>query len=245
MDDPESISLRTGPLALLHRVSRTVSSGSALDFILDEIVALAVEATACDACLAQVADPESGDLVLRAWRLPGRDSAGEVRRKAQSLAGAVVAVSKNAAGDARFEGLNELGSGSWEAALSAPLAAAGATFGILTVHHRAPRFHSPGEIALVTFLGEQMGCAIERDRLALENAQLREEALRLKGQLELRKLIERAKGVLQRQLNLTEEQAYLRLRNESRRLRRPMAELARAILLNGGYPRGEASRAAG
>jgi uroporphyrinogen-III synthase len=124
--------------------------------------------------------------------------------------------------------------------------AAGATFGFLTVHHRAPRFHSPEEIAFVTFLGEQMGCAIERDRLALENAQLRQDALRLKGQLELRKLIERAKGILQRQLNVTEEQAYLRLRNESRRLRKPMAELARAILLNGGYLRGgEASRAAG
>jgi uroporphyrinogen-III synthase len=30
---------------------------------------------------------------------------------------------------------------------------------------------------------------------------------------------------------LTEEQAYLRLRNESRRLRRPMRDLAEAIIL--------------
>ena len=42
---------------------------------------------------------------------------------------------------------------------------------------------------------------------------------------------ERAKGILQYKFNLTEEEAYLRLRNESRRLRRPMRDLAEAIIL--------------
>jgi AmiR/NasT family two-component response regulator len=36
---------------------------------------------------------------------------------------------------------------------------------------------------------------------------------------------------LQSRHSLTEEEAYLRLRNESRRLRRPMKELAEAIIL--------------
>ena len=48
--------------------------------------------------------------------------------------------------------------------------------------------------------------------------------------LEKRKVVERAKGLLQRRHNLTEEEAYLQLRNESRRLRRPMKELAEAII---------------
>jgi AmiR/NasT family two-component response regulator len=43
--------------------------------------------------------------------------------------------------------------------------------------------------------------------------------------------VERAKGILQQRHGLTEEEAYLRLRNESRRLRRPMKELAEAIIL--------------
>ena len=43
--------------------------------------------------------------------------------------------------------------------------------------------------------------------------------------------MERAKGILQQKFSLTEEDAYLRLRNESRRLRRPMKELAEAIIL--------------
>ena len=53
----------------------------------------------------------------------------------------------------------------------------------------------------------------------------------MKRQLETRKLVERAKGILQQRHSLTEEEAYLRLRNESRRLRRPMKELAEAIIL--------------
>ncbi|HEX7960875.1 MAG TPA: ANTAR domain-containing protein, partial [Terriglobales bacterium] len=49
-------------------------------------------------------------------------------------------------------------------------------------------------------------------------------------QLETRKLVERAKGILQRRYELTEEQAYLRLRDESRRTRRPVRELAQVIV---------------
>jgi AmiR/NasT family two-component response regulator len=45
-------------------------------------------------------------------------------------------------------------------------------------------------------------------------------------------LVERAKGILQQRHAITEEEAYLRLRNQSRRLRRPMKELAQAIILS-------------
>ena len=53
----------------------------------------------------------------------------------------------------------------------------------------------------------------------------------MKRHLETRKLVERDKGILQHRYKLSEEEAYLRLRNESRRLRRPMKDLAEAIIL--------------
>ena len=43
----------------------------------------------------------------------------------------------------------------------------------------------------------------------------------MRRELETRKLVERAKGILQQTLGITEQEAYLRLRNQSRRLRRP------------------------
>ena len=76
-----------------------------------------------------------------------------------------------------------------------------------------------------------MGSAIAKSLLEEENARLTEETAEVKRQLETRKVVERAKGILQRRQNLTEEEAYLRMRNESRRLRRPMKDLAEAIIL--------------
>jgi len=76
-----------------------------------------------------------------------------------------------------------------------------------------------------------LGGAIAKTHLSDENVRLQEETLEMKRQLELRKLVERAKGILQYKYKLSEAQAYLRLRNESRRLRKPMAELAQAIVL--------------
>ena len=90
---------------------------------------------------------------------------------------------------------------------------------------------TPDEIATISFIGEQMGSAIAKSLLEEENARLAEETAEMKRQLETRKAVERAKGILQRRQNLTEEEAYLRMRNESRRLRRPMKDLADAIIL--------------
>jgi AmiR/NasT family two-component response regulator len=72
---------------------------------------------------------------------------------------------------------------------------------------------------------------ISRSMLQAENARLLEETLEMKRELETRKLVERAKGILQQRHGITEEDAYLRLRNQSRRLRKPMRELAEAIIL--------------
>ena len=56
-----------------------------------------------------------------------------------------------------------------------------------------------------------------------------EEAASIKRQLEDRKLVERAKGIIQKKYNTTEEDAYFRLRNQSRRLRRSMVRATSAI----------------
>jgi AmiR/NasT family two-component response regulator len=54
----------------------------------------------------------------------------------------------------------------------------------------------------------------------------------MKRQLEARKLVERAKGILMQRHGMTEEEAYLKLRNDSRRTRRAMRDLAEQIIRN-------------
>jgi AmiR/NasT family two-component response regulator len=63
---------------------------------------------------------------------------------------------------------------------------------------------------------------------------LRAENSMLKENLEARKFIERAKGLLMRQKNLSEEEAYTLLKRTSMNVRKAMAEIAQEIISAGG-----------
>src|ERR1700722_2376958 len=226
-------------VALLHRISSIVSSELSLDEMLGEIVGLTVQVTDCDACLVYLIEREANEIVLRASQVPHQGDLGNIRLKiGEGVTGwvvehrSVVALSQNAAADSRFKRFQALVEDTYEAFLSVPLLSGGEVIGVINVHHREPHAHTADEISLLTFVGEQMGGAIMKSYLAEENARLIEETAEMRRQLETRKLVERAKGILQQRHTLTEEEAYLRLRNESRRLRRPMRELAEAIILS-------------
>ena len=224
--------------SVLHRVSGIVSSPLSLDEMLGEIVGLAAQLTSCDACLVYLAEGESGEFVLRASLLPHASDLGTLRMKmGEGVTGWVaehqspVALSSKAADDPRSKIFPALVEDTYEAFLSVPLVNKGKAIGIVNIHHRDKHQHTPEEIATISFIGEQMGSAIAKSLLEEENARLTEETAEMKRQLETRKSVERAKGILQRRHNMTEEEAYLRMRNESRRLRRPMKDLAEAIIL--------------
>jgi len=222
----------------LHRVSRIVSSELSLDEMLGEIVGLASQVSGCDACLVYLVESATGEFVLRASQLPHAADLGTLRMKAgEGVTGwvaehqAPVALSSNAAHDPRFKFFPALVEDTYEAFLSVPVINKGKAIGVINVHHREQHTHSADEISTIQFIGEQMGSAIAKSLLEEENVRLAEETAEVKRQLETRKVVERAKGILQRRQSLTEEEAYLRMRNESRRLRRPMKELAEAIIL--------------
>jgi uroporphyrinogen-III synthase len=108
--------------------------------------------------------------------------------------------------------------------LSAPMISRDKVIGTINIYTAEQRTFSGDEIDFVKAVAGQAA-------IAIENARLMSETLEMKRTLEARKLIERAKGILQYKHSLTEEEAYLRLRNESRRLRRPMRDLAEAVIL--------------
>src|ERR1700736_4237938 len=223
-------------VTLLHRVSNIVSSELSLDEMLGEILGLTVQVTACDACLVYL--HEGDEIVLRASQVPHAADLGNLRMKiGEGVTGwvaehqAPVALSSKASADSRFKFFPALVEDTYEAFLSVPLINKGKVIGVINVHHRERHAHTAEEISTIQFMGEQMGSAIAKSLLEEENARLTEETAEIKRQLETRKVVERAKGILQRRQNLTEEEAYLRMRNESRRLRRPMKDLAEAIIL--------------
>jgi hypothetical protein len=80
-------------------------------------------------------------------------------------------------------------------------------------------------LGVLETLGFLVGATVERARLESENAHLLD-------RLETRKVVERAKGILQRDMQLSEEDAYLTLQRESRQRRKSMREVAEAIVLS-------------
>ena len=97
--------------------------------------------------------------------------------------------------------------------------------GVINLQHRQPHDYSQREIHLISTIGFLVGGEIEMARLEGENSELSE-------QLEARKVLERAKGILQRDLQVSEEEAYVTLQRQSRQRRKSMKEIAEAIVLS-------------
>ena len=138
--------------------------------------------------------------------------------------GTAVAIAKEACKDPRFQPFSELPEDRFEAFLSVPIISRGRLVGIINLQHRLPHLHSAREIQWVSTIGFLVGSELELARVEGEVSMLSE-------QLETRKVVERAKGILQRELGVDESQAYMTLQKQSRQRRISMRKVAEAIIL--------------
>jgi len=72
----------------------------------------------------------------------------------------------------------------------------------------------------------------------IEMARLEKERSQLVDRLEVRKVVERAKGILQEDLNISEREAYLMLQRQSQQRRRAMKDIAEAVVLGNAVKQG-------
>ena len=225
-------------LEFLHRISGRLAAADPLNEVLGQIVDFLNDVVGADSCFIYVL--EGDQLVLRASKNPHPESVGNLRiPPGEGITGwvaqnrEVVAISGGAMRDQRFRRFSQLPEDGFEAFLSVPILAGGRLIGVLNLQHRQHHEHSQHETKLVSTIGHLVGAEIERARLDSE-------VEKLTGQLATRKLIERAKGILQRDLGFTEEQSYLKLQQESRRRRMPMKQVAEAVVLSDDLRRAQA-----
>jgi signal transduction protein with GAF and PtsI domain len=224
------ISVEESSVDVLHEISVQLSKADQFHKVLNQVVDFASALVRCDSCLIYVL--EGDELVLRASKNPHPDVVDRLKlRVGQGITGWVaehrepVAVAEKAAQDPRFQFFHELPEDSYEAFLSVPLMCRGRVVGVINLQHRQHHVYRRREIRLISMVGFLVGAEIELARLEEVNSTLAE-------QLQSRKVVERAKGILQRDLGLSEEQAYLTLQRQSRQKRRPMKEIAEAIILS-------------
>lgn len=214
----------------LHEIGTRIAAADPLHEVLNQIVDFVSALVKCDSCFAYIL--EGDELILRASKNPHPEAVDRLKlRVGQGITGWVaehrepVAVARNASQDPRFKFFTELPEDRYEAFLSVPVLCRGRVVGVINLQHESPHTHTADEMKMISTIGFLVGAEIEMARLERENARLAE-------QLETRKLVERAKGILQRELELTEEQAYLILQKQSRQRRKTMREVAEAIILS-------------
>jgi len=224
------ISLEDSHVDVIHDISVRLGSGDGLHEVLNRVVEFASALVKCDSCLIYVL--EGDELVLRASKNPHSEVVDRLKlHVGEGITGWVaehrepVAIPERAAQDPRFQFFHELPEDSYEAFLSVPLMCRGRVVGVINLQHRQHHVYRRREIRMISAIGFLVGSEIELARLEEANSTLAE-------QLQTRKVVERAKGILQRDLNLNEEQAYLALQRQSRQKRKPMKEIAEAIILS-------------
>jgi len=215
-------------LSILHEIGSRMAAASPLREVLDRIIDFAASVAKFDSCFIFVL--EDDELVLRASKNPHPDEIGHVSLGlGEGITGWVaehhqpVAIARNAFQDPRFQFFNELPEDKYESFLSVPLLSRGRPVGVINLQNCGPHTYSKQEIRLISTIGFLVGAEIEMARLEEKSSQLSEE-------LETRKVVERAKGILQRESGFTEEEAYLSLRRQSRQQRKSMKEIAESIV---------------
>jgi len=224
------ISVEDSHVDILHEISVRLGTADGFHEVLTRLVEFASALVKCDSCLIYIL--EGDELVLRASKNPHPDVVDRLKlRVGQGITGWVaehrepVAIPEEAAHDPRFQFFHELPEDSYEAFLSVPLMCRGRVVGVINLQHRQHHVYRRREIRMISSVGFLVGAELELARLEEANSTLAE-------QLQTRKIVERAKGILQRDLGLNEEQAYLALQRQSRQKRKPMKEIAEAIVLS-------------
>ncbi len=214
----------------LSKIGKAITSDLYLEDILRLIVAVTAEVMRSNICSLLLINEKKNELVIRATQSVseeynkkpplkiGEGIAGKVAKENKPLSVRDVTMEKEYKyrDIAQKEGLRSL--------LCVPLAVKGKVIGVINCYTPFQHDFTETEVHILNSIANQAAVAIENTELMVKSRVIQEE-------LEARKRIERAKGILMKEEGMTEERAYLKLRRYSMDHRKTMREVAEAIIL--------------
>jgi signal transduction protein with GAF and PtsI domain len=227
----QETTLRSTQISTLAEVGQIIASGRYLEEVLQLIVNIIAKMMQARVCSIMLVDAQKNELVIKAakasseeyWRKPNLKIGNSlisrvVKEKAPLM---VRDVTKQEGYQypelATKEGIRSL--------LSVPMILKDHVIGVLNVYSADERTFSNEDLRLLSTVADQVA-------LAFENTKLNVAVQETQEALQTRKLVERAKSILQKQTNLSEEEAYKRLQQQSMKTRRSMREIAEAVILS-------------
>ena len=217
-------------LDLLSEISRTIVSDYYLKEILQLIVTMTAKVMDSKICSIMLLDEKRNELVIAATQSLSDYYVNKPNLKVgQSISGRVVKEKKPITvldvtkepgytypDIAKKEGIVSL--------LSTPMMIKDRVIGVINSYTQREHKFSKEEIDIIQTVANQAAVAIE-------NTRLDQEILAAKEALEARKVIEKAKGILMKELGASEDDAYKKIHKKSMDLRKSMREIAEAIIL--------------
>lgn len=214
----------------LIKVSQSITSEHYLDEILNLIVVVTAEMLNSKICSIMLLNDKGSEFVIRATQSLSAEYKLKPNLKVEnSLVGEVLKSRKplivyDVRKEQKYfyrelavkEGLTSM--------IAIPMIVKDKAIGVINVYTKTPHAFSQEEVNVLQMVTNQAAVAVE-------NTKLMEEALRAKEALETRKLIERAKGVLMRMNNLSEEAAYRMIHKKSMDSCKSMKDIAESIIL--------------
>jgi len=215
----------------LAKISEAITSDLYLEDILKLIVTVTAEVMRSKICSLMLLDKSTKELAVKATQSVseyynkkpniklGEGIAGKAAKYGRPIT--VLDVRK----DKRYINQDIAKKENLCSLLSVPLIFKGNAIGVLNCYTAELHHFSQNEINIIKSIANQAAIVIENFRLIIESKVIKEE-------LESRKVTEKAKGILMKQENLSEEEAYERIRKYSMDKRKSMREVSEAIILS-------------
>jgi len=214
----------------LYEISKAITSEMYLEDILKLIVAVTAQVLGSKICSIMLLDEKTQTLSVKATQAMSPEYINKPPLKVgEGIAGQVVAqgrpiVVRDVRKEARYKYRDIAQQEGIVSMLSVPMQVKGRVIGVLNTYTSRPHSYTEEEIEILCSIANQAAVAIENTELMVKTRVIQEE-------LETRKKVEKAKGILMQVEKLTEEQAYEKIRKFSMDTRKSMREVAEAIII--------------
>jgi GAF domain-containing protein len=216
---------------LLYQVSKMISSNRYLDEIMLMIVQLTAQVTGSKICSMMLLNESKDKLVIKATQCLGDEYQNKPPVKVdQSVSGKAVLTKKPVTikdvhreedyqypDIARSEGVCSLA--------AIPMIAKDHVVGVLNCYTADEHEFSKEELQILRGVANQAA-------MAVENTQLLADKIEVFEKLEARKAVDKAKRILMKRHNVTEDGAYKTLQKQSMDKRKSLKEISEAIILS-------------
>jgi len=215
----------------LSKIGHAITSDLYLEDILNLIVTVTAEVMHSKICSIMLLDSKKNELVIKATQSMSKEYINKNPLKlGEGIAGKVALENKSAAvydiiKNDEYKSKDIAKKESLSSMLCIPLNVKGNVIGVLNLYTSEPHNFSDYEINILSTVADAAAIVIENSKLMIETNLIREE-------LESRKLLERAKGIIMRELNITENEAFKKIQKFSMNSRKSMREVSEAIIMS-------------